>query len=207
MINNPKSTSEAPAEPQREPAMENVPFMAFAALMHKSVERLAEMQKLTLDIAARQTTDVISAWKTMYKTPPETPWTSALDFAGQSVERMALTQKGVIDLVVQQSAHLVETYKVRTEVVGKNATATADVITGTADRVAAAQKLVLDFAAAQNKAAAETMKQQSGIAGSTPMAAAVETVQRNVDVAIQAQKEMVQAATKPVKAAASSSAA
>src|ERR1700733_6432717 len=108
MMNNPKSTKDAPPDsPAREtpPASETAPFTAFAALFHKGMERLAEVQKNTLDIVASQSIDVIGAWKQAFPVPPSTPGAVALDVVNQGIERMAQTQKGMIDLVVQQSAH------------------------------------------------------------------------------------------------------
>jgi hypothetical protein len=208
MINNQRSAAEAPPQSNRDqPELENGPFSAFAALMHEGVERLAEIQRFTLDIAARQTNDTIKFWKNAYRVQPEGPWGSFLDLASQSAERLAHTQKGVLDLVVQQSANLLDASKTRSESFSKYTNSATDLINATTDRVVAAQKLMLDFAAEQNRAVSDAVKQQTGIAGSPAVVAVVETMQRNVEATIQAQKEVVQAAAKPVKASAASSAA
>jgi hypothetical protein len=208
MINSQRSTAEAPPESNRDqPGLETGPFSAFAAFMHEGVERLAEIQRFTVDIAARQTNDTIKFWKNAYKVQPEGPLGSFLDLASQSTERLAHTQKGVLDLLVQQSANVLDASKTRSESFSKYTKSATDMINATTDRVVAAQKLLLDFAAGQNKAVADAVKQQSGVAGSPAAVEVVETVQRNFEAAIQAQKEVVQAAAKPLKASAASPAA
>ena len=205
MINNPKSTQEAPPEsPVREtpPAAEGAPYTAFATLFHKGLERIAEMQKNTLDMVALQTTDVLATWKQAYPVHPSAPGASLLDVVEQGVERMARTQKGMIDLMVQQSARVLDMVKDRRETSSKWTAGVASMVSETADRTAAAHKLLLDYAAEQNKAVAAAFKRQAGIAGSAPASDAVDAIQRNVDMAIQAQKDLVEAAAKPLKAAA-----
>jgi hypothetical protein len=210
MISNPKSTKDAPPEsPARDtpPAAETPSFSAFAAIFHNGVERLAEMQKLTLDIVANQATDVLGAWKHVFPVPPSMPGATLLEAADQGIERMARTQKGMIDLLVQQSAQALEMSKERSDSASKWTSGAAALLSDAADRTVAAQKILLDFAAEQNKVVAAAMKRQATLAGSTPAAAAVDTVQRNVEVAIETQKELMEAATKPLKAAAGKQAA
>jgi len=59
----------------------------------------------------------------------------------------------------------------------------------------------LDFAAQQSKALSEAAKQQFDISG-TPAAAAAESFQKGIDVLLEMQKDLLEAATKPLKAAA-----
>jgi hypothetical protein len=209
MTNNPKSTQEAPPEsPVREtPPAEGAPYTVFAALFHKGLERIAEMQKHTLDMVSRQTTDVLDTWKQAYPVPPHSPGASLLDVMDQGMERMARTQKGMIDLVVQQNARVLDMTKDRRETASKWTAGLVSMACETADQTAAAHKLLMDYAAGQNKAVASAMKRQSGIAGSAPASDAVDAIQRNVDMAIEAQKELMEAAAKPLKAAAGKQAA
>jgi hypothetical protein len=205
MINDPKSTKDAPPEaPTRNipPASETAPFATFATLFHKGIERLAEVQKNTLDIIALQTTEAIGAWKHAAAVPPSAPGMLVLDLANQGIEKVAQAQKGMIDLVVKQSAKAVDMGKQRRDSASKLTTGVADLVSETAESTVAAHKIMLDFAAEQNKVVAAALKRQAGIAGSNPATAAVETMQRNMDVAIETQKELMDAATKPLKAAA-----
>jgi hypothetical protein len=207
MMNNPKSPNETPPEPPRENATPEAPFFGFAALMHRSVERLAEMQKLTLDVATRNTSDAIQVIKKATNIAANPPMVSLFDLVDQGVLKMAEAQKGVIDLTVQQSARVLEIARIRSDSASRYAGTAGDLLNATTDTVTSAQKILLDFAAEQNKAVANTIKQQAVVAGSAPAVAAVETYQRNMDMVIQTQKEMVQAAAKPMKAAATAPAA
>lgn len=210
MSNNPKSTREAPPDsPARDapPASEAVPFMAFADLFHKGVERLAEMQKNRLDLIASQTSDALAAWKQAFAMPSSAPGMFLLDLADQGIGKMAETQKGIIDLVVQQSSQTMDLSKERRDSASKWTSGVAAMMSDAVDTAVAAHKTFLDFSAEQNKVVAATLKRQAGVAGSTPGAAAVDTIQRNVEMAIQTQKELMEAAAKPLKAAAAKQAA
>ncbi len=204
MINNPKSTKDAPPEaPARDipPASETAPFTAFATLFHKGVEGLAELQKSKLDLMANQTTDAIAAWKKAFAVPSSAPGTFLLDLADQGMEKMAQAQKGMIDLAVQQSARALDLTKERRDSASKWTNGVAEMVSEAVETTVAVHKICLDFAAEQNKTVATAVKRQAGVAESAPAAAAVDTIQRNVDMAIQTQKELMVAATKPLKAA------
>ena len=210
MTSNPKSTKDAPPDSTARdapPSPETAPFTTFAAIFHKGVERLAEIQKQTLDVVSNQTTEMIGALKQSFPAPSSMPGTSLLDVVDQGFERMAQTQKGMLDLMVQQSAHALEMTKERRDSTSRWTTGVTDLLSEAADRTVAAQKILLDFAAEQNKVVASALKGQASAVGSTPAAAAVDTLQRNVDVAIQTQRELMDAATKPLKAAAGKHAA
>jgi len=212
MTNDPKSTKDAPPDsPPRDtaPAPETAPYTAFATLFYKGVERLAEMQKISLDMVANQTVDAIGGWKKTFAMPASAPGGYLWDLAEQGVGKMAQAQKGMIDLAVQQSARAVEMSKERRDSASKWTTGAADMVSETAERTVAAHKIWMDFAAEQNKVVAAAVKKQAGFAGAAPapVVAAVDAIQSNVDMAIQTQKEMMDAATKPLKAAAAKQAA
>jgi hypothetical protein len=204
MMNDPKSTKDAPPDsPAREtpPASETVPIGAFVNVYQKGVERLAEMQKNALDLVANQTLDAIGAWKQAVGGVTPAPAGFLWDLADQGVTKVVQAQKGMIDLAVQQTAKAVEVSKERREYATRWAKGVTDMMSETAGRTVAAHKIWLDFAAEQNKVVAAAMKRQAGFNGSTPAAEAVDTIQRNVEVAIQTQKELMDAATKPLKPA------
>jgi hypothetical protein len=204
MMNNQKSTKEAPPKPARDtsPAWETAPFTAFATLFQKGVEGLAELQKNKLDLIANQSSDAIAAWKKAFAVPSSAPGAYMLDLADQGIGKMAEAQKDMIDLMVQQNARMVDMSNERPESASKWAAGLADVVGEAADTTVAAHKICLNFVAEQNKAVAEAVKRQVGVAGSAPAVEAVDTMQRNVDIAIQAQKELMEAAAKPAKAGA-----
>jgi hypothetical protein len=166
------------------------------------VERVAEIQKSTLDIVANQTTGAIDAFKEAYSVPSSAPGAFLFDLIDQGMEKMAKTQKDVIDLMVQQSSQALDITKERRDSASKFSHGVADMLAEATDRTVAAHKILLDFAAEQNRVIAAAVKRQAGISGSAPATAAVETFQSNVDVAIKAQKEIMEASAKPLKAAA-----
>jgi hypothetical protein len=206
-MNNPKSTNEAPPDPPRDNATPEAPVLAFAALMHRGIERLAEIQKSTIEVTTKHTADAMTVYRKAWNVPADAPAMALFDAVNQSLGKIADAQNGMVDLVVQQSARLLEISKVRQDSASRYTNGFADLLGTAADTAVAAQKLVLDLAADQNKAFAGAIKQQVGVAGSPPAVAAVDTLQRNMDAVIQTQREIVQAAAKPMKAAAGSSAA
>jgi hypothetical protein len=60
----------------------------------------------------------------------------------------------------------------------------------------AAQKTALDYTAKQTKAAFETAKQQLGYAG-TPVGTAAESMERGMDIVLEAQKELLDLVAEP----------
>src|SRR5450432_4239497 len=107
MTNDPKSTKDAPPEaPARETptASETAPYAAFAGFFHKGVERLAELQKNSIDVGTHQAMDAIGVWKQAMGLPTPSPAMSLLELASQSIDKTAQAQKGMIDLIVKQSA-------------------------------------------------------------------------------------------------------
>ena len=67
------------------------------------------------------------------------------------------------------------------------------------DRTVTAQKSVLEFAAKQTKAVSDTVKQQPGVAG-TPVETVTDSVQHGVNTLHASQNEILDSATKNVKA-------
>jgi hypothetical protein len=201
MTNDPKSTKDTPPEAPAQPAAEMAPYMIFAELYHNGVERLAELQKKSIDIFAMQATEAIGVWKKTVPAPAQggLAW---MDLADQGIAKVAQAQKGMIDLAVQQSAQNAQLAKGRREPVNKWPAEMTAVMSEAADRAVAAHKISMDFAAAQNTAISAVVKKQSGISCSAPAAAALDAMEHNVDMAIRAQKDMVEAAAKPLKAAA-----
>jgi hypothetical protein len=151
------------------------------------IERLAEMQKKGLEIAVKHNAEVAGAWK---KFTLPVPGVLMLDLVTTAFERFAETQKGTIDLMVEQThtfSKLVKERKVKTtDTMEEGRKRTKEAI----EHSIAAQKTALDYTAKQTKAVFETAKQQFGYAG-TPAGAAAESVERGMDIVIEAQKELL----------------
>jgi hypothetical protein len=156
-------------------------------LYTKGIERLAEVQKNGLEIAVKHNTEVASAWR---KFTLPMPGTLMLDLSTTAFERFAETQKGAIDLVVEQThtfSKLVKERKVKaTETVEEGKKRAKEAV----EHSIAAQKTALDYTAKQTKAVFETAKQQLGYAD-TPVGKMADTMERGMDVVLDAQKELL----------------
>jgi len=74
------------------------------------------------------------------------------------------------------------------------------------DKLVAAEKMVLDFAAEQNALMIDRIKRQFGMEDTTPAAAVAESIRKGTDAVVETQKEMIDLAAKPIKAAAAAAA-
>jgi len=172
----------------------------FATLFSNGLERAVEVSKKTLDLAAQHNAEVLENCKKAIKLTPSTPGAMFFDLAGQAFESYVEMQKGMMDLLLEQSAVLLETNDEREAAVGRVTARMEHAVEQSVDRAIAANKMVLDFASRQNKAVNEAIK-QVGFAG-TPAALAVDSIHRGVDSVIETQKEILEIAAKPLKAAA-----
>jgi len=160
-------------------------------LYTNGIERLAEVQKKGLELAVRQNAEVASTWK---KFTLPMPGVLMLDLATTAFERFAETQKGAIDLMVEQThtfSKLVKERKVKaTDTMEEGKKRAKEAI----QHSVAAQKTALDYTAKQTKAAFETAKQQ--FAG-TPAGTAAESIERGMDIVLEAQKELLDLVAEP----------
>jgi hypothetical protein len=164
-------------------------------LYTKSIERLAEAQKKTLDSAAQQNADLIGAWKKIAQATPGTPIPSILDLAGSMFGQFVDMQKGAIDLALEQSQTLAGLASERASSISNASAAVRTIVQDTVERAAATQKNAIDFSAAQTKAVLANFKKQSGVAG-TPVEAVADSMQRGFDSLAETQKEILNIALK-----------
>jgi hypothetical protein len=154
------------------------------------VERVAEFQKQGLDIA-----ELVKTWK---KHAEAAPGMFALEAAATAFERYADFRKSTIDMVVEQTRTLAGIVKEReakaTEIADEGNAKAQEAF----DHAVAAQKTALDFSAKQAKAALETVKQQFGYAG-TPAGTAADSMQRGMDVVVEAQKDFLDVIKGPIQ--------
>jgi diacylglycerol kinase len=176
-------------------AKKNEAVEAFIPLYTKNVERLAELQKKSLDAAAEQNAELIAACKKAFNYIPDTPGLFLFDLVGQSFNRFVETQKNAIDLAVQQSHVVAGLAKDR----GASATKVAEGVTNlfkqSVEYSIARQKEALDYYADQHKSVVEAAKKQFRI----PNNPAADAFQTGIDALIQTQKTMLDLVTKPFK--------
>jgi hypothetical protein len=166
----------------------------FIPLYTKNVERLADMQKKSLEIISEQNAEFIDTCKKAFHFIPETPGMFLFDLFGEAFNRVVDTQKGAIDLAVEQSHALANLAQQRGGSAAKVAEGVTALFQQTVESSVAAQKKALDYYSQQHKTVYETAKRQSRI--SNP---AAEVFQAGLDVLIETQKTMLDIASKPLK--------
>jgi len=169
---------------------------SFSPLVLNSVERVADMQKKTLDITAEQTAEWIGSWKKALSYFPVTPLAFIFDVAGQAVQTAIETQKSAVDLVVEQSKAATGIAKVRAEAYSKIADGVTTTMQKSVERSMEAQKTILEFVSEQNKAVFESTKKQFG-ATAGPATVIVDRFQRGAHAVIEAQKSFLNIVSQP----------
>jgi len=122
----------------------------FASHFIKGVERAAELQKKSLDDAARQNAEAIAVSKKAPQAVHAVP--GVLDLAGQAFEGYIDAQKSVIDHIVQQTAALVESAKDSGNSAQKVAADFTKTVQQSIERAVEMQKKALDLATQEAKA-------------------------------------------------------
>jgi len=181
------------------------PAIGFANLFHEGMVRFAEIQKTALDQIARLNADFQNAWKQTDKAPSAQAM-AFMDLAGQGIEKIVDAQKSLVDLTVEQSALVLDLSKEGIEEAAKRGGGIAEIVRQSTDKLIAAEKIVLNFAAGQNALVIGRIKRQFGMADGTGATLAADSIRRGMDVVIDTQKEdtqkeMVESAAKPIKAA------
>lgn len=184
-----------PPKSTREPHEKAEFLNTLIPVYEKNVERLAELEKKSLEVMAEQNATWIEACKRAFHLVPDTPGLFLFDFFGQAFDRFVETQKGVIDLAVEQTHSIAGLAKERTASAAKGAEDVTSLFQQTVEHSVASQKKVLDYLAEQQKVAYETAKKQFRMS-SNP---AAEAFQSGVDTLIETQKAMLDIASKPLK--------
>ena len=169
---------------------------AFIPLYKKNVERLAELQKKSLDIAAEQNGELVDACKKAFSFIPETPGSFLFELVGQSFNRFVETQKGAIDLAVEQSHVVAGLAAERANLAGKVVESVTGLFKQSVEYSVATQKKALDDYAVQHKTGCETAKKQFRI----PNNPAADAFQNGMDALIETQKTMLDIVSKPFTA-------
>jgi hypothetical protein len=200
---NPKSTEDPPGRTTgtKTAGPEVPPPIAFANLFHKGIVRFAEIQKTALDQLVQHNADLQNTWKQVCKEPPA-PASAVMDLAVEGIERFVEAQKSLVDLAVEQSALVMDVSNARVESAAKTVASISEIVNQSTDKMVAAEKVVLDFAAKQNTMVIDRIKHQFGMPDSAPAAVAADSIRRGMDMVIETQKQMIDLAAKPIKAAA-----
>ncbi len=161
----------------------------------KGLERFAEVQKKTIDLAADQNAELIDTWKKMALLVPGAPGVFLLDLAASGFERYAETHKSAIDLMLDQSKAVTGLIKERGLTANKVAEEAKAVLQSTVEQTVANQKKALEYSATNTKVMLEKTRQQLGLS-STPNEV-VDSFDRGIDTFVESQKEFIDIAAMP----------
>jgi hypothetical protein len=166
----------------------------FTAIFLRGLERIAEIQKHTIDIAVQQNGELVDVLKKAAEKMPGAPRLPMMDVTAGAVARYADTQKAAIDFMVEQTHVWTDTFKDRAGVANKSTESTTNVAKQTMERSFAVQKKALEHTAAQAKDMVDAAKHQFGFTGNQADAV-TDTFQRGVDTIVEAQKELLDLVT------------
>ena len=99
--------------------------VSLAGLFLKSVERFAELQKQSIDVAVQHSAEMSEVMKKMAEKLPGAPQPAVFEMAAGNVARCADTQKSAINFVVKQSKAWTDTFKDRSLTAKDSQTQTA----------------------------------------------------------------------------------
>jgi len=190
-----KSTKHVPTERVAAATQKN--NVSESTLYTQGVERIAEIQKKSIDLATQQSLEFLSVWKKNAKASPFAPGVFMIELAETTFERFAETHKGAIDLVVEQSHAMHNVVKEHSVATGKANEGAVNMAQELVDHTIESHKKTLDSYSAQARAALDAVKQQFGIAG-TPAEGVTDSIQKGLDTFVETQKELLNIAAKPI---------
>ena len=192
MPNTSKSSKKASSAKEFNPAHQVAESLN--PLYRKGVQRVADLQKKSLDVAAEQAGEWIAANKQAFRYFPVAAPTFFFRLAEQVVENVVDTQKKFIDLFVEQSEAFAATVNERAEALSKVTEGVAAAVKSSVVRSVEAQQKALSFAAEQSSAFYKNAKNQFGV---EPVSAVVNSVERGTKAILEAQKSLVDVVAKP----------
>ena len=165
----------------------------------KGVQRVADFEKRSLDVAAEQAGEWIAVYKKAFSCLPVAAPTLFFDLAEQAVENIVDTPKNVLDLLVEQSQAVAEIVNERAEAYNKVAEGVVAAVQASVVRSVEARQKALSFAAEQSSAFYNNAKNQFDL---EPVAAVVNTVERGTTAILEAQKSLIDVVARPFVAVA-----
>ncbi len=194
------STSKSSKKARRPRRSRNPEFAdAFTPLVLNSVERVANLQKKTLDLAAEQTAEWIGAWKKAFSYFPGSPARVLLRYCRPGRPNRIETQKSAIDLVVEQTEAVTEIAKLRAEAYSKIAESVNRCIP---DRRLSARskprRRCWSLPARRTRRISKPPRSSSAAAAG-PATAILDSFQRGADTVIEAQKSILECRDQAVR--------
>lgn len=164
-------------------------------LSHKGMEAFVEIQKLFLDMASFRNATALAVAKEACAIPNNIP--ALAEVAHQGVNSIFGAQKNILDLAIQQSAVATNALRENVEASSQKIRSVVnDSVKETSDRILAAQKAVQELAVKQSELALNMLK---------PFGFPAAAVNQSVAMVMEAQKDVVEAATRPLRSRAAGS--
>ena len=167
---------------------------SLAGLYLKGIERIAEVQKKSIDISLQQNAELLDVWKKFADRLPGGPQLTMLELSASALERFADTQKCAIELTVDRARAWTDLAKERATAAHKSTDKVVNLAHQALERTVATQKKAIEHTAAQTKEVIETTRKQFGKAG-IPAENLADTFVRGVDSVVEAQKELLDLVT------------
>lgn len=162
----------------------------FVTLLGRGIDRIAEIQKHTIDIAAQQNAEMMDIYNKTAQKLPRAFRPPAVELAGTIFARFSDAQKHAIDLTVEQSHAVLGAVKERVASMEKSSESVVNRSKQAVEHTVDAQKKMMETAMAESKAVMEAARQQIGFT-EAPADAAVSSFQRGVNTFVEAQKEIL----------------
>jgi hypothetical protein len=161
----------------------------FATLYTKNVERMADIQKRSIDIAVQQNKEALGLWKQLSERLPWAPPLKGFEETATTLERLAGTQKTALDMMVENTRAFVEMVKERAAATEKTTHSVLNFAKQSFDRTVDAHKKAVDIAVNESKSAIENAREHFDFPGTAALA---ESIQHGVDSIVEAQKELLE---------------
>lgn len=161
----------------------------FTAHYTKGVERVAEIQKRSIDLALQHNQEAIALWKQATEKLPWAPRIPVLEQTAAALERVTETQKWAIDLMVEQTRAAADLFKDRSGSWKKTTDAMFGFAQESFNRTVGAQKKAAEAVMTHGKATYDKAREQFEFPGSQAVA---ETIQRGVGSVVEAQKAVLE---------------
>jgi hypothetical protein len=187
MIQNPELPVNRASAPIVRTEISDLPFLQFASILHKGLERLAEIQKSTLEIYSQHSQRTLESLKSVFPIAPG----HLFELTEQAIRELFQVQVRILDLMVKQSAACAEASKKQSDAEYEGA---VKMMSDTTDCFLAMHKKAIEFITQQNQSFRDDiMRQVNGDGGAN----AADAIQRGTEAIIQSQKRFWDAMLKP----------
>lgn len=163
---------------------------SLVTLLGRGIDRMAEIEKHTIDIATQHNTEMIDLYNKAAQKLPRAFRPPIVELANAIFSGFCEAEKCAVDLVAQQSHTWLDLMKDRAASVDKATESAVQRGKQAVERTVDAQKKVMETAVTGSKSVMEAARQQIGLS-EAPAEAAVNSFQKSVDTFVEAQKDIL----------------